>query len=154
MAVRCLKFLVTKLNRSYFSTHCHVVYGIILRALSYKYDLIGTLGRHSEELTLYIFKILRILRNLNILPGLLSQNYFVYLIYVLNREEEGSKIHEAASEYARELVFESKSEFYFLKTWKKKVLGDRYYKEAKLLGFIKKVGDKEAVCRLFVDKIE
>jgi len=39
MGVRCLKFLVTKLNKSYFAEHSHVVYGIILRALSYKYNL-------------------------------------------------------------------------------------------------------------------
>lgn len=37
MAVRCLKFLVTKLRKDYFKEYCNIIYGTILRILSYKY---------------------------------------------------------------------------------------------------------------------
>lgn len=36
MALKCLKFLVLKLNPAYFATHCNLIYGVILRTLNYK----------------------------------------------------------------------------------------------------------------------
>jgi hypothetical protein len=98
--------------------------------------------------------MLRVLLKGGVFPGLLAQNYFVYLVYTLNKEDEKGKVGEAAAEYARELVLQTKGEFHFLKLWKKKVLADRYYKEAKLTNFVKSLGDNSAQYQLFVDKIE
>lgn len=98
--------------------------------------------------------MLSLLRKSGLLPGLLSQNYFVYLIYLMNKEPEDSKIWEAAVEYTRELALETKSEFQLLKVWKQKVLADKYYKEGKLEAFLSKLGEKQQVYKLFVDKIE
>jgi hypothetical protein len=39
MALKCLKFLVTKLGKKYFADHATSLYGVMLRALSYRYDL-------------------------------------------------------------------------------------------------------------------
>lgn len=36
MAVKCLKFLILKLNPKYFVEHGSLLYGILLRALNYK----------------------------------------------------------------------------------------------------------------------
>lgn len=98
--------------------------------------------------------MLRILLKEGVLPGVLAQNYFVYLIYLINKEEEKSEVGAAAVEYARELVLQTKGEFFFLKMWKKKVLADRYYKEAKLQLFVEGLGPNAPQYRVFVDKIE
>lgn len=39
MALKCLKFLVTKLGKQYFADHATALYGVMLRALSYRYVL-------------------------------------------------------------------------------------------------------------------
>jgi hypothetical protein len=39
MALKCLKFLVTRLRKEYFLDHATTLYGVLLRALSYRYDL-------------------------------------------------------------------------------------------------------------------
>ena len=41
MAVRCLKFMICTLDQSYFDEQKNHIYGVILRALSYRYDLIA-----------------------------------------------------------------------------------------------------------------
>jgi hypothetical protein len=98
--------------------------------------------------------MLRVLLKEGILPGVLAQNYFVYLIYLINKEDERSEVGVVATEYAKELVLQTKGEFYFLKMWKKKVLADRYYKEGKLQHFVEGLGLNVPQYRVFVDKIE
>lgn len=41
MALKCLKFLVTKIDKSFLTEHSTAVYGVLLRTLSYKYALIA-----------------------------------------------------------------------------------------------------------------
>ena len=101
-----------------------------------------------------VFKLLKVLKTARLFPGVLAQNYLVYLIYLLNKEETGSPVFEAAADYAVELVTELKSDFQFLKAWKRKVLTDKYYKEQRLRAFVAKTGDKQAVYGLFIDKLE
>lgn len=101
-----------------------------------------------------VFKLLKVLRKAQLHPGILSQNYFIYLIYLFNKEDEGSPVFQAAADYTVELLDDLKGDFQFLKTWKRKVLSDKYYKEQKLRAFVDRMGEKQGVYRLFVDKIE
>ena len=75
-------------------------------------------------------------------------------MYVLNKEDEKTPLFALVAEYTFELIFESKSDFYFLKTWKKKIINDKYYKEAKLMAFLQSTGDKKEVYRMFVETLE
>ena len=90
---------------------------------------------------MHVLKMLRVLLKEGVLPGVLAQNYFVYLIYLINKEDEKGETGLAAVEYAKELVVNTRGEFFFLKMWKKKVLSDRYYKDGKLNSFVAGLGD-------------
>ena len=41
MAIKCLKFLVSTLDHSYFEEQKNQIYGVLLRSLSYRYVLIA-----------------------------------------------------------------------------------------------------------------
>jgi len=114
----------------------------------------GNLIRHSEEMLLRTFKLLKLLLDFKIVPGLINQHYMVYMIYALNNFEADSPLFKAAAEYTNAYVKMSKTDFFFLKTWKGKINADRYYKESKLDSFINMSGDQKEVYKVFVNKLE
>ena len=100
------------------------------------------------------FKLLKLLLDFQIFPGMIAQHYMVFLIYVLNKYEADSEIYKSAAEYTHAYINASKMDFYFLKSWKSKILADRYYKEAKLDSFIELDANKKAVYQILVRKLE
>jgi len=100
------------------------------------------------------FKVLKLLLDFKIAPGLINQHYMVYMIYALNNYEADSPLFKAAAEYTLSYIKMSKTDFYFLKTWRGKINADRYYKEIKLDRFLEMSGDQKEVYKLFVSKLE
>ena len=100
------------------------------------------------------FRLLRLLLNFKIMPGLIAQHYMVFLIFALNKYELDSAVYKAAAEYTHAYIKAAKAEFYFLKVWKGKVLSDRYYKEARLESFVDLDAAQKDAYRIFVNKIE
>jgi hypothetical protein len=100
------------------------------------------------------FKLLKLLLNFKIIPGLINQHYMIFTIYALNKFEVDSSVFKAAAEYTIAYIKISNTDFYFLKTWKSKINADRYYKESKLDSFIEITGDKKEVYKMFVNKLE
>jgi hypothetical protein len=100
------------------------------------------------------FKLLKLLLDFKIVPGMISQHYMVFFIYILNKYEVSSPIYNSAAEYTHAYINFSKMDIYFLKTWKRKILADRYYKEANLDSFIELDNEKKAIYRVLVNKLE
>jgi hypothetical protein len=152
LALRCLKFLVHTLSASEFEKHKSQLYGVILRALSYRYELIGF--RQSDDMLLVLFKVLKIMLEKGILPGLIAKHYEVFLVFVLNKLEPESAVFASVAQYSHAYLKSTVSEYSFLKTWKKKILVDRYFKEERLSHFLTFDSTHEPIYRAFLSKVE